>query len=109
MFRKYLSAPIDWVLLIIPLILTAIGVITIYTITFAQEKSGLATGQIIFALIGTAALAWAMFSDYRHLRAVANILYFLGVASLVLLTAPLAAKIPFTHSTAKVSTKLPKE
>ena len=96
MFKRFLSAPIDWVLLIIPIILTVSGVITIYTITFAQEKSGLATSQIIFASIGLVAMVVAMFSDYRHFRALANVLYLLGVLMLVLLIPPLAAKIPFT-------------
>ncbi|MEK7202530.1 MAG: FtsW/RodA/SpoVE family cell cycle protein [Patescibacteria group bacterium] len=96
MFRRFLSAPIDWVTIIIPTILTVTGIITIYTITFAQEKSGLATSQIIFALIGLVTMVVAMFSDYRHLRSFANILYALGVIMLILLVPPLAAKIPFT-------------
>src|SRR3990167_4973923 len=96
MIRKFFSAPIDWIALIVPIILTITGVITIYTITFAQEKSGLATSQVIFACIGLVAMVVAMFSDYRRLRSFANILYLLGVAMLVLLIPPIAAKIPFT-------------
>ena len=96
MLRRFLSAPIDWVLLTVPTILTITGIITIFTITFAQEKSGLAGGQIIFALIGMTALIAAMFSDYRHLSSLANLFYFFGVAMLVLLIPPLAVKIPFT-------------
>ena len=96
MFKRFLSAPIDWISLIVPIILTITGVITIYTITFAQEKSGLATSQVIFACIGLVAMVVAMFSDYRHLRSFANILYLLGVVMLILLIPPIAAKIPFT-------------
>jgi len=96
MLKRFLSAPIDWVALIVPIILTTTGVITIYTITFAQEKSGLATSQIIYAGIGLVAMVVAMFSDYRHFRSLANILYFLGIAMLILLIPPLANKIPFT-------------
>src|SRR3990167_5579124 len=96
MIRKFFSAPIDWIALIVPIILTITGVITIYTITFAQEKSGLATSQVIFACIGLVAMVVAMFSDYRHLRSFANILYLLGLVMLILLIPPIAAKIPFT-------------
>lgn len=96
MFRRWLSVPIDWVLLIIPIILTITGIITIYTITFAQEKSGLAGSQVIYALIGMVVMVVMMFTNYRHLYALANLSYFIGVGMLVLLYPPLASKIPFT-------------
>lgn len=99
MFKRLWSAPIDWVTLIVPIILTITGMITIYTITFSEQRSSLATSQLIFAGIGIIAMVVTMFSDYRHLRPFANLFYFVGVALLALLIPPLAEKIPFTLKT----------
>ncbi|MEK7171242.1 MAG: FtsW/RodA/SpoVE family cell cycle protein [Patescibacteria group bacterium] len=95
MFKRFLSLPIDWIMLIVPLILTVTGIITIYTITFAQDKASLASSQIWFALIGLVAMVVIMFSDYRWFKSVAGWLYFFGILLLVLLIPPIAAQIPF--------------
>lgn len=98
MFKRFLSVPVDWVLLIVPLILTTTGIITIYTITFAQNKAHLAVGQVWFAVIGLVVMVVAMFSDYKWFRSVANILYVIGVALLVILLPPIAHRLPFAVS-----------
>jgi len=95
MFKRFLLLPVDWITLIIPFILTVTGIITIYTITFAQQKPGLATSQIIFGAIGVVTMVVMMFADYRQLRSYANVLYFLGVAALLLLIPPIAHRVPF--------------
>lgn len=96
MFKRLLSAPVDWVTLLVPIVLTATGIITIYTITFAQDKAGLATDQIVFAVIGLIVMVVTMFSDYRWFRSVTNLMYFVTLILLVMLVPVLADQIPFT-------------
>lgn len=96
MFKRFLSAPIDWVTLIIPIILTITGVITIYTITFNQDKASLATSQIWFAVMGVVLMLVTMFSDYRWFKTVSNLLYFIALIGLIMLLPPIASKLPFT-------------
>jgi len=96
MWRRILNSPIDWFILVIPLILTITGIITIYTITFNQGRSALATDQTIFAALGLVALIILMFSDYRFLRSLSGVLYFVGLVLLVPLLPWLAVKLPFT-------------
>jgi len=96
MLKRFLSAPIDWVTFIIPIILTITGVITIYTITYNQDKSGLATDQISFAVMGLILMSVTMFSDYRWFKSIANIIYVIGIVGLILLLPPIASQLPFT-------------
>lgn len=93
--RRFLSVPIDWFLLGIPIILTTIGIITIYTITYAEYGTALAIDQIIFAVLGLIAMSIFMFSDYRVFGATSKLLYVIGVLSLVPLLPFLAPKLPF--------------
>ncbi|QQG50011.1 MAG: rod shape-determining protein RodA [Candidatus Berkelbacteria bacterium] len=93
--KRFLSLPIDWFLLAIPLLLVVVGTITIYTITFNQYHTSLAVDQAIFAALGVVALLGLMFSDYRFLGSIAGLLYAAGLLLLIPLLPPLAPKLPF--------------
>lgn len=93
--RRFLSVPIDWVLLIVPLILTSVGLITIYTITYGQHQTGLVADQAIYALLGLGLLLIFMFSDYRILGSLSKAVYLLGLLLLIPLLPSLAPKLPF--------------
>lgn len=95
MLRRFLSAPLDWFLLIIPIILTVIGIITIYTITFASHNQSLAFGQIVYASLGIIIMFLVMFTDYRSLAAISWLVYLIGLLLLVPLLPFLAPKLPF--------------
>jgi len=93
--RKFLTLPVDWVVLFIPILLTVTGIVTIYTITFAQHGTSLAFGQLIFGLIGLAAMTVVMFSDYRFFGSIALPLFAIGLLALIPLLPPIAPKLPF--------------
>jgi len=93
--RKFFSLPIDWLLVIIPLILTITGVVTIYTITFSQQNNSLALTQLSYAAIGIVLMLAMTFNDYRALSHGSGLIYLLGLALLTLLIPPLASRLPF--------------
>jgi len=93
--RRLLNLPIDWFVLIIPILLTAMGIVTIYTITFHQYGSKLAIDQGIFALVAFAGMIVAMLLDYRILRSYYVLLSILGIGLLIPLLPFLAPNIPF--------------
>lgn len=93
--RRFLQLPVDWSLLFIPILLTITGIITIYTITFAEYQTTLAIDQTIFALIGIGAMLVLMFSDYRFLFSISGLLFVVGLAALLPLLPFWASKIPF--------------
>lgn len=96
--RKFFSSPIDWFTLAIPIILTALGIITIYTISFAEHSNRLAIDQGIYTALGLGAMLFFMFSDYRALRGLAWVVYGLGLLLLIPLLPPLADRLPFVLS-----------
>jgi rod shape determining protein RodA len=93
--RKFLNVPIDWPLLLIPLLLAGVGIVTIYTITLNAHQASLALNQTVFALLGVVALGALMFSDYRFLSSTAGLLYAVGILLLLPLLPFLAPKLPF--------------
>lgn len=93
--KKFLSLPIDWAVLLIPLLLTATGIVTIYTITFAHDGASLALNQLIYASVGLVIMLTLMFSDYRFWRSIATPLFIGGLLLLVPLLPPFASKLPF--------------
>jgi rod shape determining protein RodA len=96
--RRWLSVPIEWFVLLIPILLTISGIVTIYTITIAENGTRLAVSQLVFGLIGLMAMALLMFTDYRALRTYAWPLYALGIALLILLLPMVARHLPFAVS-----------
>lgn len=93
--RKFLALPIDWFVLLIPLLLTLTGIVTIYTITFTDHHAALALNQTFYAVIGLVLMVTFMFSDYRALGSVSTTLFLLGLLSLLPLLPMWAAKLPF--------------
>ncbi len=93
--RKLFSLPIDWFVLLIPILLTLTGIVTIYTITFATHHATLALSQLMFVGIGLVLLTIFMFSDYRAIGSVATTLLLIGLLSLVPLLPMWAAHLPF--------------
>lgn len=93
--KRFLQLPIDWVLLGIPVLLTVVGIVTIYTITLNHHQATLAVDQAVFFGLGLVAMLLAMFSDYRWLNHGSRLLYLLGLILLIPLLPFLAPKLPF--------------
>jgi rod shape determining protein RodA len=93
--KRFFQLPIDWVLLAIPVLLTVVGIVTIYTITLNHHQASLAVDQGVFFGLGLVALVVCMFSDYRWLNQGSRLLYLFGILLLVPLLPFLAPKLPF--------------
>ncbi len=93
--KRFLSLPIDWLLLLAPLLLTGVGIITIYTITLNHHEAALAIDQGVFFGIGLVALLFFMFTDYRWLQSGSRLFYLAGILLLLPLLPFLAPQIPF--------------
>lgn len=93
--RKFFSAPIDWFVLIIPILLVTTGIITIYTITFHEHQTKLAVDQGIFALCGIVVMVLLALTDYRAFRSYYKLIFGLGFLLLIPLLPQLAPKLPF--------------
>lgn len=93
--KRFFSLPIDWVLLVIPILLTSVGIVTIYTITLNHHQAALAVDQTIFLCLGLVAMLFCMFSDYRWLGRASRIIYPAGILLLLPLLPFLAPKLPF--------------
>jgi rod shape determining protein RodA len=98
MFKRLWSLPIEWFVLIIPIILTITGIITIYTITYPDYQWKLTLDQIVFASIGLGALLVFMFTDYRLLSSIPGVIYIVGLVFLALLLPFIAPRLPFVSS-----------
>ena len=97
--KKFLSLPIDWFILAIPIVLTTIGIVTIYTITYPDYHWKLTFDQITYAAIGLTAMVILMFTDYRMFSSIPGIIYLVGLLFLAPLLPFLAPKLPFVTST----------
>jgi rod shape determining protein RodA len=93
--RRFLNLPIDWVALIVPIIVVVTGIITIFTITYQEHDYRLAIDQSVFALLGLAAMAYFMFSDYRVLNTYGYAIYAVGLLLLIPLLPGVATALPF--------------
>ncbi len=93
--RKFISLPIDWFALLIPVLLLLTGVVTIYTITFASHHAALALNQLMYIAIGLVFLVIFMFSDYRAIGSVSSTLFIVGLLLLLPLLPLWAEKLPF--------------
>ena len=95
MARKAPIRHLDPALLFATLLLSAFGVLMVFSATVhKQETAGLDPNafmerQIIFAIVGAGLLIAMSMFDYRHLRALAPVLYALAVIGLVLVLTPL--------------------
>ncbi|EKD56171.1 MAG: hypothetical protein ACD_58C00283G0001 [uncultured bacterium] len=74
----------DWLLYIIPLLLSATGIAVIYSITYYNDKISLFHGQMTYLIIGTLVMIILTFFDYRHLKGISPLLYIIGIGLLFL-------------------------
>jgi len=75
---------IDIVLIFVPLILVALSVALIYSLVFSSDDKVLALRQIVFVVIGLAAMFSFALIDYRSLRSLWWVFYLISVALLVI-------------------------
>jgi len=77
---------IDWSLYLVPLLLSILGVVIIFSVTF-QSNPTLMISQIIYVVFGFGVAIFLSFLDYRVLRGLSFFLYliFLGLLILVLI------------------------
>jgi len=90
---RRLVAGIDWVLLGTTLLLSLIGVATVYSATHVGKLSGLHVKQLYLVAVGLVGLFLALLVDYRRLADRAVLLYVLSTAVLayVLFFGPVVA------------------
>lgn len=81
--RFRLPFGIDWSLYIVPLILSIFGIAVIYSITYGTN-SHLALDQIVYVILGIGAAIGLTLVDYRTLKGLYLILYFIGIGLLIL-------------------------
>lgn len=74
----------DWLIFIIPILLAATGIAVIYSLTYYNDTIYLFHGQIIYFIIGLAAMLFFTFFDYRHWKGASWFLYLIGIVLLVL-------------------------
>lgn len=82
MFKKLKF--LDIILVLVPLILTALSVALIYSLVFTSDDKVLAFRQIIFAVIGLFAMFGFSLIDYRALRSLWWVFYLVSVLLLVI-------------------------
>jgi rod shape determining protein RodA len=75
---------LDPLLYVLPLALSVVGVIVIYTLTNDSAGIGTALRQALFAAIGTALMLGLTFLDYRSLRPIGPWAYGIGMFLLLL-------------------------
>lgn len=73
---------VDWSFYIIPLLLTILGIVIIFSVTY-QTNPGLTISQIIYVLIGFALAIFLTFLDYRVLRGLSFFLYLIIIGLLI--------------------------
>lgn len=85
MINKILK--IDWVLFFCTMLLLGIGLTVLYSISMAsQESAGLSIfwRQVIFSLIGFAAMIFFSVTNYQNLKSQSTPIYFITLAVLIL-------------------------
>lgn len=73
---------IDWSLFILPTLLSFLGIVFIFSVTYSQ-KPLLMISQIIYFIIGLVIALLLAFFDYRNLRGLAPILYGILIVLLI--------------------------
>lgn len=73
----------DWSLFVAPLLLAIFGVVIIFSITYGS-KSNIAFDQILYIAVGLVIAVVMSFFDYRTLKGLYLILYFIGIGLLIL-------------------------
>lgn len=86
MFDRRIASNFDWTIFILTLIISALGVLVIFSATHGASSEGLKnlyTTQIVWIAYGVACLLIVLLFDYRYLGQFAYLLYFLSLLSLV--------------------------
>ena len=74
---------LDWVIGVVPILLTCLGLVLIYALGLAQNRMGLFWGQLEYAGMGLVLFVIALSIDYRSLRQASPYLYVITVLLLV--------------------------
>lgn len=74
----------DWILFSLIILLLIFGLVVIFSITYHTPKQNLGTSQLIYAVLGIGLLVLFTMIDYRTLSSASVILYFIGIALLIL-------------------------
>lgn len=82
MFYKYFKNT-DWVLYIIVILLLVLSIVTIYSLTYAEANKQLLYNQIVFAGVGIILMLGFQIIDYRAIKNLSWVLYFLGIIGLI--------------------------
>lgn len=82
MFKKFAS--FDYILALIPIILSVLSVAVIYSLVFTDSDSIIAWKQAIFAGLGILSMLGLFLFDYRSLRSSWWLIYILAVVLLVI-------------------------
>ena len=86
MIDRRLLVNFDWILLLVTILLSGIGVLLIYSATsgpFSEVRQGLYIKQIYWIFIGLIAMLFVLSIDYHHLARWSPVLYILNLLSLV--------------------------
>jgi len=94
--RRLQILPLDWFVLLVPIILGVTGIITVYSTMVASGRTSLAVSQGVFLLLGLLTMCLFLYLDYRNLRAFAWPIFFGSLAILVLLIPAIGSHLPFT-------------
>lgn len=73
----------DWLLIVLPLILSVSGIATLYSITSVSGKATLVNSQIIYIILGMIVYIFFSILDYRVLRSYGKYLYVFGIILLL--------------------------
>ncbi len=74
---------IDWILVLTIGLLTLVGIVAIYTITFPTVGFALARSQLLFASLGIVIAVLVTLTDYRSLSSLSYFLYTVGIVLLI--------------------------
>jgi rod shape determining protein RodA len=74
----------DWILFSLIILLLIFGLVVIFSITYHTPKQNLGISQLIYAVLGIGLLVLFTLIDYRTLSSASVVLYFIGVALLIL-------------------------
>lgn len=90
---------IDWFVFLVPILLVATGIATIYTVSFISKGNSLALAQLVSAGIGVALMVGMTFFDYRLLKSLIIPIYLVGIILLMFLITPGLKSLPFVITT----------
>lgn len=88
---------IDWILFSLIILLLIFGLVVIFSITYHTPKQNLGISQLIYAVLGIGLLVLFALIDYRTLSSASVILYFIGIALLILVLVLGRAKLGSTR------------